>query len=151
MIQRFLLFLTINFLALFLGATLQGNPMENTWYQAINKAPWTPPGAVFGIAWFTIMILFSVALAILFKDKKDWKSLSILFSLQFVLNVSWNPLFFVHHYTLLGLIILVVMFIVVLLLATKKRVKSLPFLLTLPYLIWLCIAFSLNFYVWKYN
>jgi hypothetical protein len=45
---RLILFLIINFGALGIGGLLLGNPATNEWYQSLNKAPWTPPGWVFG-------------------------------------------------------------------------------------------------------
>lgn len=45
------LFFIINFGALGLGALLMdSSPIENEWYVQLNKAPWTPPGWVFGAA-----------------------------------------------------------------------------------------------------
>ena len=54
----FFVFLIINFGGLYLGGILMGSsPGSNTWYNNLQKAPWTPPGYFFGIAW-TIDSLF---------------------------------------------------------------------------------------------
>jgi len=59
-------FLIINFGGLVFGSWLMNNGPQTEWYQALNKAPWTPPGWVFGAAWTTIMICFSIYLGYLF-------------------------------------------------------------------------------------
>ncbi|NRA92357.1 MAG: tryptophan-rich sensory protein, partial [Psychroserpens sp.] len=62
-ITRFLVFAVINFSALGLGTILMGNGATSSWYQQLNKAPWTPEGWVFGAAWFTVMLCFSAYMA----------------------------------------------------------------------------------------
>ena len=57
-LKLILFFLILNFGALGIGSFLMNNGPTSTWYLTLNKAPWTPPGWVFGFAWFTIMILF---------------------------------------------------------------------------------------------
>ena len=70
MILRIFLFLIINFGGLFIGGLFTGEGVPSDWYQNLNKAPWTPPGWVFGAAWTTIMICFSVYMAILWEKIK---------------------------------------------------------------------------------
>ena len=111
---KFFLFLIINFLALGIGSWLMGNPATNEWYNGLNKAPWTPPGWVFGAAWFTVMFCFAVYMfkgASLFPAEK-LNMLYVLFAVQFVLNVLWNPIFFRWHFVAPGLIIISLLAIV---------------------------------------
>ena len=145
---RILLFLVINFGALGLGILLMRNPATNEWYQQLDKAPWTPPGWVFGAAWFSIMVLFSVFMARVTADASTRKSWLFLFALQFVLNVMWNPVFFRWHLVTAALIILVLLTIVVaILLIRSLKHDRLSALFILPYLLWLFVAISLNAYV----
>ena len=51
---------------------MDNGPMTD-WYINLNQAPWSPPGWVFGAAWTTIMICFSIYMAYLFKFFKDSK------------------------------------------------------------------------------
>ena len=94
---RLLTFLVLNFGALYIGALLMGgSPAENEWYQSLDKAPWTPPGWMFGVAWTIIMICFSIymsELSVRYSGKK-LQLLTLLFSVQWVFNVSWNLIFF---------------------------------------------------------
>ena len=56
-------FLLVNFGGLAIGNWLMNSGPSSTWYLELNKAPWTPPGWVFGAAWTLIMICFSIYLA----------------------------------------------------------------------------------------
>lgn len=151
MILRILLFLIINFGGLFIGGLFTGEGVPSDWYQNLNKAPWTPPGWVFGAAWTTIMICFSVYMAILW-EKITPKKLLYIFIAEFILNVIWNPLFF--HFKWINIALLSISLLTILIiymavsLRTEMRYKT---LLIFPYLIWLTIATSLNGYIVLYN
>ncbi|WP_418604422.1 TspO/MBR family protein [Hwangdonia sp.] len=146
-----IVFLIINFGALAIGSWLMDNGPQSHWYINLNKAPWTPPGWVFGAAWTTIMVCFSIYMAYLYKLLGTPKVL-LLFSLQFVLNVIWNYIFFNLHLVGLGLgVILALTFLVALFLVSFRKKMKVKSALILPYLIWLCIATSLNAYILFYN
>lgn len=146
--KQLILFLLINFGGLALGSFLMGNPAENAWYQSLEKAPWTPPGWVFGAAWFSIMLFYSIFMQQLLKTKRDnSKSIKWLFGLTVFFNVCWNPIFFVHHYVVIGLVFLIALFILLIqLFRISLQHQSKIALLLLPYLIWMLIAISLNAY-----
>ncbi len=140
-------FLIINFGALGIGSWLMNNGPQSQWYTSMNQAPWTPPGWVFGAAWTSIMILFSIYMAFLFV-KDSSARVKILFLIQFVLNVSWNYVFFNQHLVALGLAVIAGLTIVVaLFLFLYKNELKAKSLLILPYFLWLCIAVSLNAYI----
>jgi len=146
-----IVFLIINVGALAIGGWLMNNGPQTSWYLALNKAPWTPPGWVFGAAWTTIMICFSIYMTSSYLSYNTIK-LRTLFAIQVLLNVSWNYVFFNKHLMLPGLLIILLLTVLIfyLLLANQKKLK-LKSLLILPYFIWLCIASSLNFYIVLYN
>lgn len=150
--QLIIVFLIINFGGLYIGNLLMNNGPMSEWYINLNQAPWTPPGWVFGFAWTTIMVCFSIYLAYLFKWENS-RFLWILYGFQVLLNVSWNYVFFNQHMTIFGLIVIVLLMVVILYYFLTFRADFLQktrFLL-LPYLIWLCIAISLNLYVVIHN
>jgi len=60
MYKHVILFLVLNFGALAVASLFTGNGVASNWYQHLNKAPWTPPGWMFGLAWTTIMICFAL-------------------------------------------------------------------------------------------
>lgn len=151
---RFIIFLIINFGALGIGGLLLGNPQTNEWYISLNKAPWTPPGWVFGAAWFSIMLFYSIFMweASSVTELRVYPGLYILFAIQFVLNVMWNPIFFRWHFMGLGAFVIIALLLVVAWF-TWWGFKNLGVwgLLMLPYTIWLCIASSLNIYAYANN
>lgn len=150
-IKYLLIFLIINFGGLGFGSWLMDNGPMTEWYLTLTKAPWTPPGWVFGVAWTTIMICFSIYLMYLFSKKYTDKKLS-LFIIQVVLNVSWNYIFFNQHQVLLALVVItlltaLIFYFYLTFLKEQKRTSYLLF----PYMIWLCIATSLNLYILIHN
>ncbi|WP_233884512.1 TspO/MBR family protein [Tenacibaculum piscium] len=150
---RFLIFLVVNFLALGIGVILMENGPKSEWYLSLNKAPWTPAGWVFGAAWSTIMLLFAFYMTKLsFKFPFLDKKLTILFSVQWILNVGWNYLFFNQHLMGIGLLVITLLWFLIGYF-TFKYLKELKIntLWILPYLIWMTIATTLNAYTVLYN
>lgn len=145
------LFLIINFGGLAIGNWLMQNGPMTDWYINLNKAPWTPPGWVFGAAWTLIMICFSIYLTKLF-SVENTKKMKIIFLIQFILNVSWNYLFFNQHLVLLGLIgiTLLTSLLFIYFFKWSHNVSNYKYLL-IPYMFWLCIATSLNLYILVHN
>ena len=78
-------FLVLNFSALVIGSWLMDNGPMTNWYISLNQAPWTPPGWVFGVAWTTIMICFSLYMAYLYIEISN-SSLVLLYLTQLSLN-----------------------------------------------------------------
>lgn len=148
MVLRLVIFLILNFAALAIGGLFTGKGVASEWYSDLNKAPWTPPGWVFGFAWTSIMILFAVYMSELWAQFDDKKWLIVLFSVQWVLNVLWNPLFFHYHNMALSLLVIIALTLLVAFLFfyywPELKFKS---FLILPYMVWMFIATSLNLYI----
>jgi tryptophan-rich sensory protein len=146
-----LLFLVLNFGGLAIGNWLMENGPMTDWYVNLNKAPWTPPGWVFGAAWTLIMICFSIYLGKLFNEVNTQKT-KIIFLIQFILNVSWNYIFFNQHLILFGFITITLLTALLFIYFFKlsHKLGNYKYLL-LPYIIWLCIATSLNLYILVHN
>ena len=99
---RLLVFLVINYGLLAIGGLF--TDVQGPWYQSLDRAPWTPPGWVFGAAWFTIMACYSVYLA------KRWPTSSTTWKkwvfVSWLANVSWNPVFFHFQWPEIGILVL---------------------------------------------
>ncbi len=147
--QYLIIFLIINLGSLALGTILMNNGPQTEWYINLNKAPWTPPGWVFGVAWTFIMVCFSFYLADLFSKFKT-TAIKINFVLQVILNISWNYLFFNQHLVLSGLINLLLLNVVLCYFFFTLSKNNTKYLL-IPYMIWMCIATSLNLYILIHN
>lgn len=148
MIVRIIIFLILNFAALAIGGLFTGKGVPSDWYAELNKAPWTPPGWVFGFAWTTIMVCFAVYMAYLWPNVDNKKLLLGLFAFQWVLNVAWNPVFFYFHKIAPAFVIIVLLTLLIgfILYAFWPHIKYKSILL-LPYFIWLLVASSLNGYI----
>ena len=81
MIFKTILFLVINFAALAVGGIFTGKGVVSEWYLSLSKAPWTPPGWVFGAAWTTIMVCFAIYMAFAMEKVTNRKELIVLFSI----------------------------------------------------------------------
>ena len=148
MIKKLIIFLVINFGALALGSLFTTSGVVGDWYLGLNKAPWTPPGWVFGSAWTVIMICFSIFMAFAWDQVDNKKHLTILFVIQLILNITWNPIFFHYKWVVLGLIVIssLCLLLFYFFFTYRKDLEEKAFLLV-PYMVWLCIATSLNAYV----
>ena len=148
MIKKLLIFLVLNFIALAIGGLFTGSGVSSNWYQELNKAPWTPPGWVFGVAWTFIMVAFSFFMAFWWEIAEHKKEVAILFGIQWILNVSWNPIFFYAQQVILGLLVITSLTVLVsyLFFGNWKKLR-IKIVFILPYLIWLVIATSLNAYI----
>ncbi len=149
---KLIIFLILNFAALGLGGLFTSGAITADWYQTLNKAPWTPPGWVFGAAWTSIMVCFAIYMAYAWQNATNKNILMLLFALQWVLNVSWNPLFFKYHQVLFGLVVIVALTLLVgYLFFTYFHQLKIKSLLLLPYVVWMMIATSLNAYIFLKN
>ncbi len=129
---------------------MNNGPQAN-WYLNLNRAPWTPPGWFFGVAWTTIMVCFSIYLAHLLALKPGsyfW----VVFFIQFVLNIAWNFIFFNQQQIGLGLIDIILLTIIVgyylFQFGSGLGIKT---WFIVPYFVWLLIATSLNAYAFFKN
>lgn len=149
--KAFIVFLIINFGALGIARWMMGNGSETQWHLALNRAPWTPEAWTIPLAWFSVMICFSVYMAFLI-NKRTTKKVIVLFILQFLLVISYSSLFFnLHMISLsLGSIIILTLIITAFFITYLKDLKW-KSLFILPYIIWLVIATSLNLYTFINN
>lgn len=151
MVLRVILFIVINFAALGIGSYFTNTGVSSEWYANLNKAPWTPPGWVFGAAWTTIMICFAFYMAYGTK-RLNSRDFIVFFAIQWVLNVLWNPVFFYFHQKGTGLIVIsaLTILLAVMLVRFHPRLKTISLWL-MPYLVWMVLATSLNAYIFFKN
>lgn len=150
-IVPFLIFGVLNFGGLAIGSMATGPGVSSDWYAGLAKAPWTPPGWVFGAAWTTVMLGFTWFMTSAWsrtESAADRKHQSLWFGLAWVLNVAWNPLFFGLQATAWALVEIVALCAVIALMARNNWHSAGAGRWGIaPYLLWLGIATSLNAYV----
>lgn len=125
------------------GATFQ----PGIWYALLTKPAWTPPNAVFPVAWTLLYLLVAIA------GWRAWRrcrgslrriAFSI-YGLQLCLNLAWSWLFFGRHWIALGLIdMLLLVAAITLNIRWFRMIDAWSARLLMPYLLWVLYAATLN-------
>jgi translocator protein len=154
--EVFVVFFALNFGGILIGGLVTAPGVVSDWHLNLKKAPWTPPGFVFSLAWMLINLCLTFFMAnFLAPDNLINESLLIfLFAIQWILSVSWNFVFFKYHNIFGGLLILSLLVLVVSALvffSFSYSASWINHLLILPYLLWLLMAFSLNLFIYLKN
>ncbi|HEY9212783.1 MAG TPA: TspO/MBR family protein [Ancylobacter sp.] len=123
-------------------------PKIPTWYAALAKPSWTPPDAVFPIAWTTLYVLMAVALWRLWQlhaPSTARRNAILLFIVQLSLNALWSPVFFGMEAIGLALAVIAVLWIAILAtIVACARIDRIAATLLAPYLAWVSYAAALN-------
>ncbi len=127
----------------------------DSWYPSLEKPTWTPSGETIGIIWtFLYLLVTGVVLFFFNRFKKDahFRIVISLFLLNALLNATWSLLFFSFNLIFLSLLqmVLLILTVIFLIFLIWPKSKLLSLLLT-PYLIWLLVAGSLNYFIWILN
>jgi benzodiazapine receptor len=130
-------------------------PSIPTWYTSLQKPWFAPPNWLFGPVWVTLFTLMGISFY--FVWNKGWKNKLVknglsVFGVQLVLNALWSFLFFGLRSPMLGFIEIIALWIVIAFTIFKfyKISKNAAWLL-LPYIVWVSIATTLNYYIWILN
>ena len=121
------------------------------WYRALNKPWWTPPDWLFPVAWTTLYICMSLA-AMRVAGLPGTGLALALWSVQIAFNTLWTPVFFGLRKLGAGLVVLGCLRLAVA--ATMLAFWGHDMwagLLFAPYLLWVTVAGTLNFSVWRLN
>lgn len=138
----------------FVSGKLSNSGYGNRWFDALIKPDLVPPGWVFGVVWTTLYVLMGVALAMILNARgaKARGTAIALFSVQFIMNLAWSPLFFYAHQVTLALVLIVALLIAVILTTFAfGRIRSLAAWLLVPYMVWLCLATIFNYQIDQRN
>lgn len=123
----------------------------SVWYLGLNKPSFNPPSWVFGPVWTILYIMIGIVLGKLWRNKSQNQGLLLIFILQFILNLSWSPLFFYFERIDLALYDLCLLWATLFTFVILARHQRTIFLLSLPYLLWVSFALLLNFSIYKLN
>jgi benzodiazapine receptor len=124
----------------------------NAWYASLTKAPFTPPGAVFPIAWGLLYTAMAVSAVLVVRHGAatgtSLRTVGTLFVAQLGLNAAWSWLFFGFHLPRIALVDLVALLVLVLatIRAMFRHVPAAAWLLV-PYAVWLGFAGVLNAWI----
>lgn len=145
--------LLITFLAPAIGASSTASSV-GTWYQTLQRPPWSPPNWLFGPVWTLLYAMMAVAAWLVWRRGGEVPvTLPLaLYAVQLALNAAWSPLFFGLRSPLYGLICICLMWPAILAtLLAFWRVRPAAGALLVPYLLWVSFATALNYTLWRLN
>ena len=155
-IGKLFLIMTILFPSLLLGFLYAPKPQTSIgeWYNSLIKPDINPPKWVFSVVWTILYSLMGLSVFYILKaysndpkiDPKIVKEALKLFFIQYVLNLSWMPIFFkIKSFVSSFFIILLMIFFIVLTMIAFYEISKIASYLLIPYLIWSCFAAFLSF------
>jgi benzodiazapine receptor len=121
------------------------------WYDELDRAPWNPPGWVFGPAWTVLYVLMAIAAWLVARTGLDQRTVQValvVYLTQLALNLAWSLLFFgarAPGWALADIVVLVVLVAVTT--VAFWRIDAAAGWLLLPYLAWIVFATSLNLWI----
>jgi benzodiazapine receptor len=123
------------------------------WYLKIQRPSFTPPNWLFGPVWLTLYTLMGISLFWIWeKGLKENKKAIYIFGAQLFLNALWSFLFFGFHFLFYSLIEIIIMWITIALnIFSFFKISRKAGLILIPYIAWVSIALTLNYYVWILN
>lgn len=133
---------------------LSNSGMDNGWYVQLERPHFQPPSWMFGVVWTTLYALMGLALAIVWNEPPSrQRTIALtLFGVQLALNFAWSPVFFGARLIEVGLLLLVAILVAALLTAMAFRaIRPVAGWLLFPYLLWLCLAVTLNYETGRLN
>jgi len=144
---RWALFLVPLVVLLGFTAGQLGDP-KTLWFESLVKPDIFPPPALFGIAWAILYVVIGAALALVVSAwgaRGRWPAI-IAFTLHFIGNLAWTPVFFGMQDMMSGLYVLIYVVVSLLVvMALFYRVRRVAALMLLPYLAWVVFATVLNY------
>lgn len=115
------------------------------------QAELTPPNWLFGPVWTALYVMIAIAGWLVWRDAPAGAAIC-LWGAQLAVNFCWSALFFdmrrmdLAFYDVVLLWLLIVAFIVI-----AAQISLTAAVLFVPYLIWVTIAGTLNWTVWRMN
>jgi tryptophan-rich sensory protein len=142
-------------LAFSFGASVGGAMFSpGSWFAALEKPAWNPPGWVFGPVWTLLYAMLGVAAWLVWRRggfRAQRRPLTA-FLVQWVLNALWTPVFFGMQRPDLAMVNIVLLWVAALVTTVLFwRADRVAGGLLVPYMLWLTFAAVLNFAIWQLN
>ncbi len=145
-------FLGLTFAAAAIGGRLTVASL-GSWYDGLRKPGWTPSGSRIGLIWTVLYLLMGLAAWVVWREAGFSPILAwTAFAVQLALNVAWSALFFGIRNLPAAFAELLALWVAILVtLLAFAAISPVAGLLLVPYLIWVAIAGTLNYRVWRMN
>jgi tryptophan-rich sensory protein len=119
----------------------------DTWYRNLERPPWQPPGAVFGIIWpYNFAALIAAGIAVALNGSPAARTVWLVgLALSVTAALTWARLFYVSHSlwpAAIALIAAAVLTVPIVVAAWNTRTWAGAILL--PYNVWVALAASLS-------
>ena len=127
----------------------------STWYVAIAKPGYTPPGTLIGVVWTTINILTAFSFILFINRSRSYQLFWMVVGLYLfngIINALWSYIFFTRH--MMGLAIVdsaAIWASVAALMIFARQTSLLSSLLLLPYIVWVSFATYLTYIIYRLN
>ncbi len=128
-------------------------PNIKKWYIFLNKPYFNPPNWVFSPIWSILYTLIGLSFYSFHKvNNFKRKKIYFLYAFHIFLNGIWSILFFGMHNINLALIdVFLIIITLIILMKSFYNLNKISFFLLIPYLIWICFAFILNYNILVLN
>ncbi|QSS99382.1 tryptophan-rich sensory protein [Pontibacillus sp. ALD_SL1] len=129
-------------------------PIDQEWYNSLDKPSWTPPGSVIGIVWGVLFAFISLSIVLAWSSKEE--PFPPLFWTVLLINYVTNQLFSFFQFEVKDLLLatvdtfLVAVTTSILIILIRKYNKVSSWLLV-PYLLWTTFATYLAFTFYRLN
>ena len=121
------------------------------WYEGLDRAPWNPPGWVFGPAWTVLYVLMAVAAWLVAREGLDdpaVRTALLIYGAQLALNLGWSLVFFGLRRPGLGLVVILALLVAIAATAVAFHgISPTAAWLLAPYLAWVAFAATLNAWI----
>lgn len=140
------------FLPIILGSIVGLLISGNIDYSYINKPFLAPPKIFFPIAWTIIYLLMGLSYFLFRKEHQNNTKISIIYYLQFFVNLLWSIIFFVWKWRFFSILwILLLDLLVIYLMYLFFYKKKISCYLNLFYLLWILFATYLTIGIYILN
>lgn len=145
------------FLVVFAAAAIGAVASTNapSFYEALDRPPWAPPGWLFGPAWTTLYVMMAISVFLVWRRHgfANARPALWLFIIQLALNALWTPLFFLWRQGAFAFVEIIVlwMWVVATIVAFWRLGNKVAASLLVPYLAWVSFATFLTWSVWQRN
>jgi translocator protein len=140
----------------FVAAAIGGlaSVSAGSFYQALVRPSWAPPGWLFGPVWSVLYVLMGISAWLVWRVRgfAGAKGALLLFGVQLGVNALWSWLFFVWRQGALAFAEVLLLWLLIL--ATVVlfgRTSRLAAALLVPYLAWVSFASVLTLAIWRLN
>lgn len=124
------------------GQLVQGD--DFSWYLALKQPFFNPPAWIFGPVWTVLYLMIGFVAGRLWKMRREYGVVFVIFLIHFSLNLAWSPLFFYFHSIGLALIDLFFLWLLLLMCMIALHRHKTIFFLLIPYYLWVTFALILN-------